>query len=49
MSVASTGIAYFFKLLLFFLECELLPLKSVCLGIGGGVSLAFVRLQLYCT
>lgn len=33
----------------FFLECELLPLKSVCLGIGGGVSLAFVRLQLYCT
>lgn len=37
------------KLLLFFLECELLPLKLVCLGFGGGVSLAFARLQLYCT
>lgn len=40
-------------LFLVFLECEILPLKPVCLGSGGGVIFAFVRLvpglQLSCT
>lgn len=57
MSVAShsgTGIAILnFFFFFFSLECQILPLKPVCLGSGSGVIFAFVRLtpglQLSCT